>query len=459
MPSLKSRFCLFLIVFAIGSACQISQAQSPGAKAKPTGSISGHVLIDGKAVAGVPVAAVAGTTVNRRDSSARAITDNEGFYLLSNLGPGQYQIWTLTPGFVADPGSSPNSMPYSGAIKTINLNLNEAVANIDLKLIRGSVITGRVTAADNKPVVKQRLRLELLDERGNPRDGAIGSAFEEMYQTDDRGVYRIYGLLPGRYRVSVGFDPNNESAAYPEPYRKTFYPDPADESKPGVVELKEGYEATNIDIKVKDATPRYSVAGRVVDGESGLPAARAGVRLVPAMKNAMTSGGILLQADDRGEFTFSGFSPGRYSVSATAEYYGGNYYSDPVYFDVADKDVTGLEVKTIAGLSVSGVVVAESMSTNELLTLLPGLTVSVGGSLASDQQVRAWGHAAVSPDGSFEVDGLRPGLVSLEAFVQRPPFGRPRMVRVEHDGVPLGARSICGNQCRESALSLITARE
>jgi hypothetical protein len=25
-----------------------------------------------------------------------------------------------------------------------------------------------------------------------------------MYQTDDRGVYRIYGLLAGKYKVSVG---------------------------------------------------------------------------------------------------------------------------------------------------------------------------------------------------------------------------------------------------------------
>ena len=35
------------------------------------------------------------------------------------------------------------------------------------------------------------------------------------------------------------------------------------------------------------------------------------------------------------------------------------FYSDPAYFEVIDKDVSGVEVKAIRGLSLSGFVVTE----------------------------------------------------------------------------------------------------
>ena len=437
MLSLKPALLLISIIIVAPFASQISKAQTPDAKPKPTGSISGHVTIDGKAAAGIPIAAVAGNNINHRDSAARAITDVEGYYLLSGLATGQYQIWTLTPGFVAAPGTSSNYYSYYGSIKSIFLNTNEAVANVDLKLIRGGVMTGRVMTDKNKPVVGEAVSLQSLDERGNPLPGTFGSAYDQMYQTDDRGIYRIYGLPPGRYRVSVGSDQANEGMVRARHYEKTFYRDPNDESKAGTVELKEGDEAANINMKVKSAAPSYSVAGRVVDGETGLPIARAGIRFVPVSKNnGPPPPGIGIQTDDRGEFSFSGFGAGHYGVYATSESYGGNYYSDPVYFDVSDKDITGIEIKTTPGLSVSGVVTAEGFSTKELLALVPGLSVSAGGNSSTGNQFRVGGRSAVGPDGSFQVEGLRPGAVSVFVAKQRPPFVAPRIVRLERDGVP-----------------------
>src|SRR5437763_14205663 len=84
-----------------------ANAQSSDAKTKAIGSISGRVTISGKAADGIPVAAVAGETVNRRDAAARSVTDSEGHYHLSGLAPGQYQIWTLSPGLIVEPGPFP----------------------------------------------------------------------------------------------------------------------------------------------------------------------------------------------------------------------------------------------------------------------------------------------------------------------------------------------------------------
>lgn len=416
----------------------VANAQTGNPKPKPNGSISGCVTIDGKAAAGIPVAAVSGESVNRREAAARAVSDVEGNYQILGLAAGQYQIWTLTPGMIAEQSTQPYYYsPYPGAVKNIILSANEDVHDVDLKLIRGAVVTGRITNADNKPVVAERIYLQLLDPNGTARFGAIGSPNDEMSQTDDRGIYRIFGLPPGRYKVSVGSDPA-EGMRRGQRYQKTFYPDTSDQARATIIELKEGDVTGNIDIKVEAAPPTYVVSGRVIDGESGLAIPKAGVSFMVAPKGpgpATPSFGI--QADERGQFNFSGISPGRYAAYPTSQYYGGNFYGDPVYFEVVDKDITGIELKTTPGLSVSGVVVADGMSTRDLLTLLPGLKVQARATATSSDQFGSGGNSGIAPDGSFQIDGLRPGRVSINLFTTGMATARPTIARIEHDGIGL----------------------
>src|SRR5580765_4550885 len=436
MSSPKFLLLFLSVTVTLAFASQISEAQAPDPKPKPAASISGHVMIDGKAASGIPIAAIAGSTINRHDAAAHAVTDNEGFFVLSGLTAGQYQIWTLTPGMIAEPTSSANYFPYYGSVKSIILGVNEQVANVDLKLIRGAVISGRVTNADNKPVVAERMTLQLLDANGNPRLGALHSTYDQMYETDDRGVYRVYGLPPGRYRISVGYDAANDGILRGRRYKNTFYPDPNDPSKAGIVELSEGDEANNIDIRVQTAPPTYAMSGHVIDSETGSPIARAGVSFNMIRKDAGPPiPGFILQTNDRGEFNFSGFSSGHYAVSVSSEYYGGNFYGDPVDVDVVDKDVTGIEIKTTPGLSLSGVVEATGLSVRELLALVPGLTVSVSGVSPVNNRIRTGGRAVVAPDGSFQVDGLRPGPASIFVAALRPSFVRATIMRIERDGI------------------------
>jgi hypothetical protein len=412
----------------------IASAQSPNPK--PNGSISGRVTIDGKAAAGIPVAAVAGETVNRRDASGKAVSDVEGYYLISGLAASQYQVWTLTPAMIAEPGTGPAYFSYSGNLKTIVLGANEDVQGVDLKLIRGAVITGRVTTADNKPVIGERISLQMLDPNGSARFGTVGSPYDDMYQTDDRGIYRIFGLQPGRYKVSVGYDPA-DGMRRGQRYQKTFYPDTTDASKAAIVELKEADEAGHVDIKVDAAPPTYVVSGRVIDTASSLPIPKAGVSFMIAPKGAgppTPSFGI--QADERGQFSFSGVSPGRYAAYATSRFYGGNFYGDPVYFEVVDKDLTGIELKTVPGLSLSGVVVGDGMSTKDLLALLPRLRVEAS-SNATNDQAHSGGDSAIAPDGTFQIDGLRPGRVSINVSNLGMGMARPTIARIEHDGIGL----------------------
>jgi hypothetical protein len=169
-----------------------------------TGSISGHVLINNKAAAGVEVGAFGGESLNRRVASAQSKTDSEGYYHLSGLPAANYQVTTFTPNMIAADNvpQSPMGYGYFASSKTVLLAAGEDVTEIDLKLARGGVITGRVTGPDDKPIVEERVNLQQVTEPGQPPQNLPRQNL--LYQTDDRGVYRIYGLPPGRYRVSVG---------------------------------------------------------------------------------------------------------------------------------------------------------------------------------------------------------------------------------------------------------------
>ncbi len=157
--------------------------------------------------------------------------------------------------------------------KTLVLAPGEEADDVDIKLVQGGVITGRVTDADGKPVIEERINLQMVDQAGNVNNQAnIPMWNYQMSQTDDRGIYRIYGLSAGRYRVSVGSTEGGFMAARNRTYYAvTFYGNTSDAAKASVVELQDGTEATNIDIRVGRAANTFVASGRIVDAENGQP--------------------------------------------------------------------------------------------------------------------------------------------------------------------------------------------
>ena len=441
MNSLTRLLCHALIATtAIVFTSFAANAQAQDAKTKATGAISGRVTIGGKAAEGIPVAAFGGENFDRRVAAAKAATDGDGRYHLSGLTPGQYQIAPLTPNLTAAQQESfPNyGFPYFGASKNIILAANEMVDDIDVKLVRGGVITGRVTDADNKPVVEVRISLQPIADPQNPVRPPVPYN-SQMYQTDDRGIYRIYGLPAGRYTVSVGSSGtegivfSNSQRYYP----RTFHPDVTEPAKATIIELAEGGEATNIDIKVGSSADTYSVTGHVIDSETGLPISGVHIGLLMVRPNQERPSTFYsgLASDNRGEFKFDGFGPGHYGAYVSSENDGGDSYSNPVYFEIVDKDVTGVELKAIRGLSLSGIVAIEGNATKEMLAQLAGLRVSVNVMPASGAQINGSANSSVAPDGSFQIGGLRPGRVSIGLYTNGPSFKRPTIARIEHDGL------------------------
>jgi protocatechuate 3,4-dioxygenase beta subunit len=417
--------------------------QTSDSKPKGTASISGKATLSGKAAPGIAIAAFGGDMMQRR-AAAQALTDSEGRYRLFGLGPGQYQVTVLAPNLTAaEPPTSPFPGPMTpGTSKTIVLAPGETVEDIDLKLVRGGVITGRIKDADGKPVVDQRVSLQPVDDKGAAlRVPAVLPFISQMYQTDDRGIYRIYGLPSGHYKLSAGTDPARGSVSLGTrvSYPQTFYPDATDITKATVIELSEGGEATNIDIQLGRRAETYAATGRIIDADSGQPLSGIHFLFGPAPKTQQYFSGFVggLITNSRGEFRVEGVEPGRYGISVSSEVESGNYYSDPAFFEVTDGDVSNLEVKAMAGLSISGVVVLEGVPNKDALAQFGSLRIAANMTSNSKPQTFNAGSAIVAFDGSFSISGLRPGRAGLYISPMINQTGRLSISRIEREGVDI----------------------
>jgi len=413
--------CKILVVPVLLFSATSLWGQTSGSKAKPTGSISGRVSIGEKPVPGIIV--VAGG-LNSPTPFGQATTDSEGNYRIGGLATGQINVTPVAPVYVVP------SNPMYGTGRVVNVGLNEAVDGVDFKLTRGGVITGRITDADGRPVIAERVNLSIVDENGAPVRAAppYRAANYTMYETDDRGIYRIYGLSAGHYKVSAGVDGQGgiRMTGY---YPRVYYPDAADVAKAAIVDVSEGGETKNIDIKLGRRGATYAASGRILDADTGQPLAGVyySIGNVQRSQNESYIGGTSgpgNPTNSRGEFRMEGLQPGHYAAMVNPpmgnpnQSLGPKVYADPVQFEEVDGDVTNLEVKARSGLSISGVIVPDGITDKNLLARLSRFTVNAFTN-PGPGEIRTMGSnsaARVNADGTFLIEGLRPGKVSLQAY-------------------------------------------
>ncbi len=421
-----------VVLFSALLACvTLSVAQTPPKEA--TASIAGHVTIGGKSAPGITVVAVSNISYFENKTVAKATTDEDGNYKLTRLAAGHFTIFPLAKSYVVVKASA-----YKGPGQEVNVAEGEAITKIDFPLIRGGVVTGRITDAEGHPLIGERVSIVPKDSNADvgPQLAMLGGT---RNQTDDRGVYRVYGLGPGNYKVSVGQGAAGGAVSVMgmgnSQYVKTFYPGVEDEARATIIEIKEGTEVPNVDITVGKLDKGFSVSGRVIDADTGapVPSVYIGHSLVTESKivGASFSGN---QTDANGKFRLEGLRPGRYAVFTFGAGQNNATYSEPVSFDIADGDVTGIEIKVRQGATISGVGVIENNSDPAVAALLQ----TVGLYAYVEQKGLAapsYGQGHIGPDGSFQITGLAPGKArfGIRGF-PNPPKGLT-LVRTELEGL------------------------
>lgn len=404
-----------------------------------TAVISGRVTIKDEPAPGVMVALQSQPSFgsqNQQSPGLRTKTDGNGNFHLTGIPAGNYVINAVAPGMVS---SAENQYGLPG--KTVNVSDGENIEGVEFKLKRGGVITGRVTTADGRPMIEQTISLQMVVE-GNQRSVPIQiNRNFYMHRTDDRGIYRLYGVPAGRYRVSVGVDQSDGSFAMGGGrtyYARTYHPDVTDESQAKVIELGEGEEVTGVDISFGEAKKTYDVFGRVFDEETGQPVIGIGLSygtLDPNRGGIMNWGSMGARSGAQGEFHLSSVIPGKYGVFAMGDEKS-VFYSDPVPFEVTNGDVKGIEVSVKRGGSVSGVVVIEGTSDPAVLAKLPQIVIGASSRSGNNNFIPQRATAIkVTPDGSFRLLGLRPGKVQ---FYLQPIQGDRKFIvlRAERGGAP-----------------------
>ena len=104
-----------------------------------------------------------------------------------------------------------------------------------------------------------------------------------------------------------------------------------------------------------------------------------------------------------------------------------------VTFDVVDRDLTDLLIKTNKGSSLSGVVVLDGNESAP--TMLSNLRICA--SVKSTEAAYANSPAsAVGPDGTFRINGVRSGIAGFWLCSGSDKRKQFEIVRVEHNGVP-----------------------
>lgn len=296
------------------------------------------------------------------------LTDAEGLAEVRALPPGSYTA-------VAWAGGTAKTF------QDVFLPAERGPTALELALVDGCTVEGRVVDAESRPVEGAVVGFERASARGGGpdplRDGTVSGK---------DGGFKLSGLAQGTYRFTARHD------------------DSAPGSSP-LVGVTAHRPVTDVLIQLK---PGGTVAGRVVDGD-GAAIAGAAVRVAPTLGRPAVE---IRQTvtDDRGEFHVKGLP--RTEVELVASAVKGS--SESLLVDLSNRPERKDLVLTIAaGGTISGVVVdSEGEPVAEAqVTAVPDATKGNTGV----SMLRGMPRDVTDAGGKFTVRGLASGWYSLRA--------------------------------------------
>jgi len=378
-------------------------------------------MIKDKPARGVTVGLRKSTLLSSSDSFLKTVTDADGVYRITDVAPGSYLVTVAAPGFIISDSD----------LKPVVVGEGENVDSINFSLVRGGVITGKVTDGEGRPVISQPVYIipaDVVDgqkEQRPQRPAMTG-------RTDDRGIYRVFGVRPGRYKVTAGQGEQTMGVYYSGQtrYKQVFHPDVTDAAKATVIEVTEGSEATKVDIALGGLAQTYSVSGRVVNEETGAPVPN----LTFTLRSLTSQRFAYTRTDDRGAFVMEGLTPSRYGFMLAEESSG--LRGDKVTVEVIDRDLEDVTIKLSQGLSISGVVILETQD-KSARSRLSELRLQGSNQPGSQMRFGSSDSTPISADGSFTLKGLAKGRVNFWLAGVSGPYP-PKgfgLSRIERDGV------------------------
>jgi hypothetical protein len=370
-----------------------------------------------------------------------ASTDEQGRYRVTALPAGSYTITATKSGYV---DGAFGQRRATGSGTPLEISDGQQAVNVDIKLARGGVVTGRV-----------------LDEEGEPLARAVVSVLRQQYvrgekqltpagadQSDDRGQYRVFGLPPGEYFVSASAagieqvvrqalgDPSGVQQPDASGYAPTYYPGVTSASDATRLKVAAAQEITGVDFQIQ-IVPFATVKGVVAGGSATvllIPEEGGGASLGPfggafaalAGRGGLGRGGPLgggMRAATRSDGTFSipNVTPGKYTIVARAD--GGPNGSSRTA--VQQLVVAGAEVNVALtpspGVQLGGTITLEAAGAppSNGFTSFRVMPVALGGAAAVAIAGRGGRPGEPGQSGQFTINDVAAGVYMIRASAPR----------------------------------------
>jgi hypothetical protein len=433
-------FSTLLFALAAGLAAQQTSTSRPGSPTsqQPARDTSAQtkdtVPPPAGRITGTVAAADNGRPVKRArvfisaaelDGGRGAMTDDSGVYEFTDLPAGRYTITVSKSGWVSL--SYGQRRPLQAGTP-LQLADGQQLKSIDFQLPRGSVIGGHVLDEDGDamPGVTVRvMRYQYL--QGERRLTPASSG-----QTDDKGQYRVWGLMPGDYYVNAvtrggggGFGGPGGPGGFGGRggrggggggggnadgdvvnYAPTYYPGVASVNDAKPITLGLGQETLDINFNMQ--LVRMSRITGHVQNPDGTPVTSGNLSLaidtsaVRGNQMGMNYGGRI---NWDGAFTIANVPPGRYILRARGD--DGDepqFAAQPISLN--GEDLSDLIVILAEGATINGTVTFQSGATN-----LPDLSQFRVTAPATDQSaVGPQPNARPDKDGKFSLSGVPTGM-------------------------------------------------
>lgn len=349
----------------------------------------------------VMMPAQGGMQVQRNPAqSYSAVTGSDGTFRIENVPDGSYMVHIQKQGmfpWMTRPGWSALRIGVKGGAP---------VRGLRYAMAPQGVASGRVLDEEGEPV--QGAQVTLL-RRSWVNSQLRWAPFAAPAITDDRGAFRVSGLMPGSYVLMVSpraaFSPTGGAGRTVLPM--LFFPNARTPEAAQPIQVGLGQEVTNLDVRLP-AVPSRSVTGVVLSAE-GSPAEQFLVSAAPADMGWMPmSAGASARMQPQGRFRIEGLAPGRYRL--TARLLPGPQGSGPgasatAEVDVSEGDVEGVEIRFQPPAVLTGRVVIEGPGAEAAKKQLQSLTIFMRG----ENWALAGSPAAVGEDGSFRIQLAFPG--------------------------------------------------
>ena len=417
MQTLLATLILFPALLGATPA-QSSKAQD---KTPTPCRVSGRVVsaVDGAPLKSSRVALIQEDAKDRPQVFATS-TDIDGHFEIKDVIAGRYTFFAMHVGFVDQQYQAKST--GEGAV--LALQPGQEITDVQFRMIRAGVITGRILDENGEPLAKVMVSAmrnptseEMEDDGGRPsRREHLIAACESI--TDDRGEYRLYGLKPGEYYVKASESAGYNSSYYFGPardyqlqhelgseYAPLYYPGVLNAGQALAVAVAGGDEI-QADFNMRRVLS-VEVAGKVI-GPDGKAPSSCYVRIESSGSRESGSTDFDSGVDSKGEFSIKNVPPGSYTIVAS-EYDQGKLWHARQKIEVGERKVNSLVLALGAGNKIVGHVAftgrGKSPNPDHVFLWLEPIDDSndIGGSTRSEK------------DGSFEILDVPDGSYAVHA--------------------------------------------